>query len=256
MRILIVEDTVKLAQTLKRGLEAEGYAVDVLHDGLAARRRIAARRGDSAEAGELPYDLLVLDVMLPGVDGFTLCRELRERGLSVPVLMLTARDTTADKVTGLDSGADDYLVKPFAFEELLARLRTLLRRPRHALPPVLVVGGLRLDPSKRQASLGGEPLELSPKEFGLLELFMRHPEEALSRERILDHAWDDEFDSFSNIVDVYVGRLRRKIDRPGCGARLESVRGVGYALRAGLGQAMPGAAGQAGADGSGGGADG
>ena len=255
MRILIVEDTVKLAQTLKRGLEAEGYAVDVLHDGLAARRRIAARRGDPAEAGELPYDLLVLDVMLPGVDGFTLCRELRDWGLTVPVLMLTARDATADKVTGLDSGADDYLVKPFAFEELLARMRTLLRRPRHALPPVLAVGALRLDPAQRQASLGGEPLELSPKEFGLLELFMRYPGEALSRDRILDHVWDDEFDSFSNIVDVYVGRLRRKVHRPGCGARLEAVRGVGYALRAEPGQTTPGAAGQTGADGSRGGAD-
>ena len=145
MRILVVEDAEKLARALKTGLEAEGYAVDVLYDGRAARRRFAARRGAPSASGaadQLPYDLLILDVMLPGVDGFTLCRELREQGLTLPVLMLTARDATADKVTGLDSGADDYLVKPFAFEELLARIRTLLRRPRRALPPVLTLGEL------------------------------------------------------------------------------------------------------------------
>jgi two-component system, OmpR family, response regulator len=235
MRILIVEDTVKLAQTLKRGLEAEGYVVDVLHDGAAARRRLAARRGGQDEALELPYDLLVLDVMLPGVDGFTLCRELRGWGLTVPVLMLTARDATDDKVTGLDSGADDYLVKPFAFEELLARLRTLLRRPRQALPATLTAGDLSLDPARREVSLGGRPLALSTKEFSLLELFLRNPGRVLSRDYILDHAWDDEFDSFSNIVDVYVGRLRRKIDSPGGPSRLEAVRGVGYVLRDGGG---------------------
>ncbi len=236
MRILIVEDAVKLALALKSGLEAEGYAVDVLHDGGAARRRFAARRGAPAASdafGQLPYDLLILDVMLPGVDGFTLCRELRVVGLTVPVLMLTARDTTADKVTGLDSGADDYLVKPFAFDELLARIRTLLRRPRHALPPTLNVGALRLEPASHEVRLAGDPLALSAKEFSLLELFMRHPGEVLSRDRILDHAWDEEFDSFSNIVDVYVGRLRRKLDRPDGLVRLETVRGAGYVLRAG-----------------------
>ena len=234
MRILVVEDTIKLARALKSGLEAEGYAVDVLYDGGAARRRFAARRGAQSASGaadQLPYDLLVLDVMLPEVDGFTLCRELRDRGLTVPVLMLTARDATADKVTGLDSGADDYLVKPFAFEELLARIRTLLRRPRHVLPPTLVLGGVSLDPAMREARLSGSRLTLSPKELSLLELFLRHPGEVLSRERILDHAWDDEFDSFSNIVDVYAGRLRRKLGQPGSGVRLETVRGAGYALR-------------------------
>ena len=236
MRILIVEDTVKLAKTLKRGLEAEGYAVDVLHDGDAARRRLAARRGGPGDASELPYDLLVLDVMLPGVDGFTLCRELRGWGLTVPVLMLTARDSTDDKVTGLDSGADDYLVKPFAFEELLARLRTLLRRPRHALPATLTVGELSLDPARREARLRGDPLALSTKEFGLLELFMRHPGQVLTRDRILDHAWDEEYDAFSNIVDVYVGRLRRKLDEPGAPSRIETLRGAGYVLRAAAGE--------------------
>ncbi len=170
--------------------------------------------------------------MLPGVDGFTLCRELRDQGLTLPVLMLTARDATADKVTGLDSGADDYLVKPFAFEELLARIRTLLRRPSRALPPVLTLGALTLDPAARVVRYCGEPLALSPKEFSLLRLFLLHPDEVLSRDWILDHAWDDEFDSFSNIVDVYAGRLRRKLDRPGGGVLLETVRGAGYALRA------------------------
>jgi two-component system, OmpR family, response regulator len=226
VRILIVEDVVKLADALKRGLEAEGYAVDVLYDGLAARRRLAA----PSEPG-LPYDLLLLDVMLPGVDGFTLCRELRARGLTVPVLMLTARDAVADRVTGLDSGADDYLVKPFAFEELLARLRTLLRRPRAALPPTLRAADLELDPAAREARRDGRPLPLSAKEFSLLELFMRHPGQVLSRDRILDNLWDEEFDSFSNIVDVYIGRLRRKIDEPGAASRIKTLRGAGYVFR-------------------------
>ena len=230
MRILIVEDTVKLAATLKRGLEAEGYAVDVLHDGLAARRRLAAARGEAADA-EHPYDVIVLDVMLPGVDGITLCRELRERGAAVPVLMLTARDATADKVEGLDSGADDYLVKPFAFEELLARIRTLLRRPRQALPPELTVGDLVLDPAGRQVRRSGEPVALSTKEFGLLEVLMRHAGRVLTRDWILDHVWDEEFDSFSNVVDVYVTRLRKKLDRPGEPSLFRAVRGVGYVLR-------------------------
>ncbi len=226
MRILVVEDEVKLAASVKRGLEAEGYAVDVLHDGLAARRRLAAR----GEAEPL-YDILLLDVMLPGVDGFTLCRQLRDRGYALPVLMLTARDATPDKVTGLDSGADDYLVKPFAFEELLARIRTLLRRPRHALPPRLTVNGLELDPATHEVRLDSRPVELSVKEFSLLELFMRHPGQVLTRDRILDKVWDEEFDSFSNIVDVYVGRLRRKIDRPGERSRILTRRGAGYVLR-------------------------
>ena len=166
MRILIVEDSVKLAQSVKKGLEAEGYAVDVLHDGLAARKRLAAARDD---ADGSRYDLLLLDVMLPGVDGFTVCRELRDRGLAVPVLMLTARDATADKVTGLDSGADDYLVKPFAFEELLARIRTLLRRPPQVLPPRLQVGDLALEPLSRLVTRAGREITLTTKELALLE---------------------------------------------------------------------------------------
>ncbi len=224
MRILVVEDAEKLARTLKRGLEGEGYAVDAVFDGLTARKRALARDGQ--------YDLLILDVMLPGMDGFALCRDLRARGLTVPVLMLTARDTTGDKVTGLDSGADDYLVKPFAFAELLARIRTLLRRPRHALPTELQVGDLLLDPAARTVRRGEVAIDLTTKEFSLLELFMRRAGHVLSRDEILDHAWDEDADAFSNIIDVYVRRLRKKIDRPGEPSLFQTVRGIGYGIRA------------------------
>jgi two-component system OmpR family response regulator len=224
MRLLVVEDADKLAQVLKRGLEKEGYAVDTLGDGRAAQARLRSRHDE--------YDLVLLDVMLPGLDGFSICRDLRERGLTVPVLMLTARDTTDDKVTGLDSGADDYLVKPFAFEELLARVRTLLRRPRRALPVALTAGDLVLDPVSRTVRRGDVSLELTVKEFALLELFMRHPDEVLSRERILDHVWDDEYDASSNVIDVHLKNLRRKVDGGGGPGLLQTVRGVGYRLRA------------------------
>ncbi len=223
MRLLVVEDADKLARALKRGLEREGYAVDTLADGRLAQTRLRSRHDE--------YDLVVLDVMLPGIDGFTICRDLRDRGLTVPVLMLTARDTTDDKVTGLDSGADDYLVKPFAFEELVARVRTLLRRPRHALPVTLAAGDLTLDPVSRTARRGGAALELTAKEFSLLEFLMRHPGEVLSRERILDHVWDDDYDASSNVVDVHLKNLRRKVDRPDEPSLFKTVRGVGYSLR-------------------------
>jgi two-component system OmpR family response regulator len=223
MRILVVEDAEKLARSLKRGLEAEGYAVDVVFDGLTAKRRIVAREG--------AYDLVVLDVMLPGLDGFTLCRDVRARGATMPILLLTALDTTGDKVTGLDSGADDYLVKPFAFEELLARIRTLLRRPGKAQPAELVVGDVVLDPAARTVRRGDSPIDLTTREFSLLELLLRHSGRVLSRDTILDHVWDDSFDSFSNVVDVHVRNLRRKIDRAGEPSLIETVRGVGYTVR-------------------------
>ena len=222
MRVLVVEDEVRTAGLLRRGLSEEGYSVDIAVDGPDAVWR----------ASEFSYDAVVLDVMLPGCDGIEVCRELRSRGRWAPVLMLTARDDLAARVRGLDSGADDYLTKPFSFDELFARLRALIRRGALERPAQLHCGGLRLDPATRQAWRGEAELELSPKEFALLELFLRHPGEVLTRTRILEHVWDYTYDGVSNVVDQYIGYLRRKIDRPFGIAQLETVRGVGYRLRA------------------------
>jgi two-component system OmpR family response regulator len=222
MRVLVVEDEKKLGELLGRGLREEGYAADL------------ADRGEDAlwMARAVPYDAIVLDVMLPGVDGFEICRRLRRDEVWTPVLMLTARDGVDDRVVGLDAGADDYLAKPFAFEELLARLRALTRRAPVERPPVIEVGGLRLDPAAHRAWRDDRELDLSAKEFALLELFMRRPGITLSRTQLLDGAWDIAFESRSNVVDVYVRYLREKIDRPfGCDS-IETVRGVGYRLRA------------------------
>ena len=223
MRVLVVEDEVRTAGLLQRGLSEEGYSVDIAADGPDAVWR----------ASEFSYDAVVLDVMLPGYDGIEVCRELRSRGRWAPVLMLTARDDLAARVRGLDSGADDYLAKPFSFDELFARLRALIRRGAAERPAQLHCGGLRLDPATRQAWRGEVELELSPKEFALLELFLRHPGQVLTRTRILEHVWDYSYDGVSNVVDQYVGYLRRKVDRPFGTAQLETVRGVGYRLRAG-----------------------
>ena len=217
----MVEDEKKLGQLLGRGLREEGYAADV------------AERGEDAlwMARAVDYDAIVLDVMLPGVDGFEVCRRLRGDGVWTPVLMLTARDAVADRVSGLDTGADDYLTKPFSFDELLARLRALTRRAPAERPAVLEVGELRLDPAAHRAWRGEQELDLSAKEFSLLELFMRRPGVTLTRTQLLDGAWDLAFESRSNVVDVYVRYLREKIDRPfGCDS-IETVRGVGYRLR-------------------------
>jgi len=221
MRVLVVEDEKKLGELIARGLREEGYAADL------------ADRGEEAlwMANAVDYDAIVLDVMLPGVDGFEVCRKLRAGSVWTPVLMLTARDAIDDRVVGLDAGADDYLVKPFSFDELLARLRALTRRAPVERPPVLEVGDLRLDPAAHQVWRGDDPIELSAKEFALLELFMRHPGVALSRGRLLDGAWDMAFESRSNVVDVYVRYLREKIDRPFGRDSIETVRGVGYRLR-------------------------
>jgi two-component system OmpR family response regulator len=222
MRVLVVEDEKKLAGLLARGLREEGYAADI------------AERGEEAlwMANAVAYDAILLDVMLPGLDGFAICKRLREGGVWSPVLMLTARDAVDDRVTGLDSGADDYLSKPFSFEELLARIRSLTRRAPVERPAVIVVGDLRLDPGAHRAWRGDAELGLSAKEFALLELFMRRPGAVLSRGQLLDGAWDIAFESRSNVVDVYVRYLREKIDRPfGCES-IETVRGVGYRLRA------------------------
>ncbi|WP_275295170.1 response regulator transcription factor [Amycolatopsis sp. La24] len=222
MRVLVVEDVLRTAGLLRRGLEEEGYAVDVVGTG-----------PDAVWAGtEQSYDVIVLDVMLPGCDGFEVCARLRAADRWAPVLMLTARQEVDDRVRGLDAGADDYLMKPFSFAELAARLRALVRRGPGARPPALAVGDLRLDPATREAWRGEVPVSLSGKEFALLELFMRHPGQVLSRTRILEHVWDFAFDGVSNVVDQYVGYLRRKVDRPFGRADLETVRGAGYRLRA------------------------
>jgi len=222
MRVLVVEDEKKLGELLRRGLREEGYAADL------------ADRGEEAlwMARAVPYDAIVLDVMLPGTDGFEICRRLRRDGVWTPVLMLTARDGVDDRVVGLDAGADDYLTKPFSFEELLARLRALTRRAPVERPPVLEVDDLRLDPAAHRAWRGDRELDLSAKEFALLEVFMRRPGQALFRLQLLDGAWDMTFESRSNVIDVYVRALRDKVDRPfGC-ASFQTVRGVGYRLRA------------------------
>ena len=223
MRVLVVEDDTKMAGLLRRGLVEEGLTADV------------ARTGDDGVwmARATEYDAIVLDVMLPGVDGFDVCRRLRELGTWTPVLMLTARDAVADRVQGLDAGADDYLTKPFSFAELLARLRALVRRPPLERPAVLEVGDLRLDPSTRKVWQDEHEIQLSSKEFALLEFFMRRAGEVLSRYQLLEHCWDYGYENRSNVVDVYVRYLREKIDRPFGRDSIETVRGAGYRLRPG-----------------------
>ena len=221
MRVLVVEDEIRMAALLKRALEEEGHAVDVAGDGLEGLWL----------ATENQYAAIVLDVMLPGMDGFELCRRLRESGAWAPVLMLTARDAVTDRVRGLDAGADDYLVKPFSLMELAARLRALARRDGRVRPPVLVEGDLRLDPAAKRAWRGQTELALSPKEFSLLELFLRHPGNVLTRSQIIEEIWDFAYDGGSNVVDQYVNYLRRKIDVPFGRHDIETVRGMGYRLR-------------------------
>jgi heavy metal response regulator len=222
MRILIVEDEKKVASFLRRGLEAEHHEVDVAHDGDAGLSR----------ALEDDYDLLVLDVMLPRRSGLDVVRALRERGRRTPILMLTARAELSDKVSGLDVGADDYLTKPFEFEELLARVRALLRRGAPAGSPILRVADLTLDPATRRVERAGRPIELTPREFALLEYFLRHPGRVLSRALIAEHVWGIHFDTLTNVIDVYVNYLRRKIDADFEPKLLHTARGVGYVLKA------------------------
>jgi len=222
MRILVVEDNAKLAASLKKGLQQEGYAVDVALDG---------REGQSlADGAGEGYDAIVLDLMLPGVDGMTICKNIRESGSRVPVLMLTARGSVSDKVEGLDAGADDYLAKPFAFEELTARIRALLRRPAVPVAPVLRAGDLEMNAATREVTVSGTPISLTAKEFGLLELLMRHPQQVLSREQITVHLWDQEFEGASNVVEVHIRNVRRKLSQAGNHAQIQTVRGAGYRL--------------------------
>jgi two-component system OmpR family response regulator len=221
MRVLVVEDEVKMAGLLRRALEEEGYAVDVAVNG-----------ADGVWFGtENEYDAIVLDLMLPDVDGFDVCRKLREAGRWSPVLMLTARDAVADRVAGLDAGADDYLTKPFSIAELLARLRALIRRGAVERPAVLRAGDLTLDPTTRSVRRGGTEIDLTAKEFALLEYLMRHSDEVLSRSRLIEHVWDFAYEGDSNVVDVYVRYLRNKIDRPFRRDSIETVRGAGYRFR-------------------------
>jgi len=217
--VLVVEDEQKLAALLARGLREEGHAADI-----AARGEDAVWMAEAA-----PFDVIVLDVMLPGLDGFAVCRRLREQGVWTPVLMLTARDAVEDRVAGLDAGADDYLAKPFSFDELLARLRALTRRAPNERPTLLTVGELRLDPAAHRAWRGEGELDLSAKEFALLELFMRNPGSALTRDQLLDGAWDMSFERRSNVIDVYIRSLRGEIGRDS----IETIRGIGYRLREG-----------------------
>lgn len=222
MRLLVVEDEPGIAAFLRQGLTEEGYAVDVVGDG---ERAIEF-------ALSAPYDAIILDILLPKKDGFQVCAELRRRGLRTPILMLTARGAVEDRVRGLDTGADDYLMKPFAFAELLARVRALLRRPAVALPTLLQVGDLTLDPVTRRVERAGRPIELTPREFSLLELLMRHPGQVLSRTQIAEHVWNYNFFHQSNVVDVYVRYLRRKIDDGFQPRLIHTVRGVGYKIEA------------------------
>jgi two-component system OmpR family response regulator len=221
MRALVVEDEIKMAGLLKRALEGEGFAVDVANTG-----EDGVWRGTST-----PYDLVLLDVMLPDVDGFQVCRQLREKGMWAPVLMLTARGIIDDRVRGLDAGADDYLAKPFAFPELFARIRALLRRGAAERPAVLGVGALELDPATHEVRCDGERVELTPKEYALLEYLMRHAGEVRARTDIIEHVWDWAYDGASNVVDVYIGYLRAKLRSQKRAPVIETVRGVGYRLR-------------------------
>jgi len=221
VRVLVVEDEPRMASLVARGLREDGYAADVAEDGEAALWM----------AGSVDYDAIILDVMLPGTDGFETCRRMRDRGVWSPVLMLTARDALADRVHGLDAGADDYLLKPFSFAELLARLRALTRRAPTERPVRLQVGDLALDPAERRAWRGETELELSKKEFALLEAMMRRSGAVLSRTQLLEAGWDMTFEAKSNLVDVYIRYLREKVDRPFGRESIETVRGIGYRLR-------------------------
>ncbi|MCB8960314.1 MAG: response regulator transcription factor [Ardenticatenales bacterium] len=220
MRVLIVEDEPRMAALIKQGLEEEAYAVDIVDNGAEVFLWVDAAT----------YDVILLDIMLPGLNGLEVCRQLRERGHQMPVLMLTARDTLTDKVKGLDSGADDYLVKPFAIEELTARLRALARRESANKSALLQVADLTLDPATKMARRAGQAIILTAKEYALLETLMRHPDQVLSREQIIDHVWNMEYESSSKLIEVYIHSLRKKIDAGHATALIHTVRGLGYKI--------------------------
>jgi two-component system OmpR family response regulator len=224
MKVLIVEDEEKLAEALAKGLQHEGYATDIIPDGEKAITRISMHRKD--------YDIVILDLMLPKVDGLGVCKAVRELGVTLPILVLTARNETENKVDLLLAGADDYLAKPFSFEELCARIKALLRRPAASLPNIIKVQDIELNATERTVTRDGDPIELTLKEFSILEYLMRRPNEVINREDLLSNLWDFNYDSFSNVVDVHVKNLRRKLDRGNASDVLETVRGIGYRLRA------------------------
>lgn len=221
MRVLVVEDSRRLAGIIKRGLLEEGYAVDSAYDGEEAEYM----------AETTPFDVVILDIMLPKKDGLAVCRDLRAKNVNTPILMLTAKDSVEDRVVGLDSGADDYLVKPFAFSELLARIRALLRREVLPKTQKLQIGELILLPLSREVWHNGSRLELTAKEYAILEYFMRRPNAVVTRTMLGESVWDYEFDGLSNVIDVYIRRLRQKIDRHGEPSLIQTVRGAGYRLR-------------------------
>ncbi len=220
MRILVIEDEKKVAAFIKRGLEQESYAVDTVYDGIEGQHY--------AEVNE--YDAIILDIMLPGKSGMEVLKDIKAAGVTAPVLLLTARDTVEDRVKGLDLGADDYLTKPFAFEELLARLRVLLRRGAYG-SPMLQFGDLSLDPATRKAKRGDTEVELTVKEYALLEYLLRNPDRVLTRTLIAEHVWDQSFDNETNVVDVYINHLRSKVDKDPSQRLIHTVRGVGYVLK-------------------------
>ena len=221
MRILIIEDEVKIAQFIKRGLKEEGYAVDVANDGEEGHFLLSSNE----------YDAIILDLMLPKIDGLTLCRTLRKEDNQTPIIMLTAKDTVKDKVKGLDSGADDYLPKPFAFEELLARLRVLLRKKDSRVQTQLKVGDLSLDLLTHKVTRGDREIDLTVKEYALLEYLMRNAGNIVTRTMISEHVWDINFDTFTNVIDVYINYLRNKIDSGFADKMIHTVRGKGYFLK-------------------------
>jgi DNA-binding response OmpR family regulator len=223
MKVLIVEDEEKLAEALKSGLKYEGFTVDILGDGLRGENRILMCRGD--------YDVIILDLMLPGKNGFEICKTVRSKGVTLPIIILTARDGTDDKILALNSGADDYLVKPFAFGELLARIRALLRRPRESLPGTLQLGDLVLNPTTREVTRDEKHIDLTLKEFELLQYLMRHPNQVMGREDIFAHLWDFADSSLSNVIDAHIKNLRKKIDEGFPKKLLETIRGVGYTIK-------------------------
>ncbi|HWI42206.1 MAG TPA: response regulator transcription factor [Nocardioides sp.] len=220
MRVLMVEDEVRLAETVSRGLRAEGFVVDIVHDGAEGL----------AEAQLRDYDVIVLDIMLPSMNGYDVCRELRKAGVWVPILMLTAKDGEYDEADAFDLGADDYLTKPFSFVVLVARLRALVRRGAPERPTVLTAGDLTLDPATRAVRRGQIDIALTPREFGLLQFLMRHPGEVLSKSEIVQSVWDMNYDGDENVVEVYIGYLRRKIDHPFGNTTIQTMRGAGYRL--------------------------